>query len=397
MRNDLFLDDRGRHRPGRVEIDDRNMRRDLRRGMIGIADDGDVVVNDAPVLHRLHLRRGYINDDVAALELGMHHRQPRGASRQFLPARLGRHVDRLQGVAVDISGFAQAHALLEMLDGGGEPAVPTRARGVGGRQISLQRQMSAQPEHRLAARAWMQRRKVGRPTAFLDDMGVALLSPACGVERLRRKRRVRTGRQRRLERRRRRPAALRLRRDIDGDGRRRLGASARGGCGGGGRGRHRRRRGGDGWGRRGRRRGGGLGRLRARRGGGLWRFRSRDGRHGRGQRRARNNGRRRGRLRRLVGQRRPQPQRGHGDAGQQMPRHSHTVPAHSLEAARRFLTIRALLNPDEGEFAAIARFNHGAVLRERNRSALVHRPRPNAPDTRPEGRDPRKGGFRCEL
>ena len=125
LRDDFLLDDRDRHRPGRIEIDDRDVRRDFRRGVLGVADDRDVAVRDDAVLDRLDRGRGQIDHDIAVAELEIVDlRQPLRAGGQLGVANLRRNIDLLQGGAGDDSGLAQSHAFLEPLDRRRQLAAP---------------------------------------------------------------------------------------------------------------------------------------------------------------------------------------------------------------------------------------------------------------------------------
>ena len=111
--DDLVLDDRGRHGPGRVEIDRLNLGDGLGRGMLDVADDGDVAPRDRSALHRLDRGGGDVDHHIALAE-GEHvagHALGRGD--ELAEARGGGHVHRLQRRAVDRAGLAQSVAVLE--------------------------------------------------------------------------------------------------------------------------------------------------------------------------------------------------------------------------------------------------------------------------------------------
>ena len=128
VRDDLFLDDRDRHRPGRIEVDRRDMRGDLRRGMIDVADDRGVAMDDRAVLDRFDRGRRQVDDDIALAEREVQIGEPARAGGELLRAHARRHVERLQRRAGDDAGLAQAHARLEALDRGGEAGVPCQRR-----------------------------------------------------------------------------------------------------------------------------------------------------------------------------------------------------------------------------------------------------------------------------
>ena len=126
--NDFLLDDRGRDRPGRVEVDDLDMGRDLGRRMLGIADDRDIAVNDAAVLDRLDRGRGQVDDDIAIVEGKIEPGQTIGAGGKLVEAHRRRNVDRFQRRAGDDAGLTQSHARLEALHRRRQARRPTPGR-----------------------------------------------------------------------------------------------------------------------------------------------------------------------------------------------------------------------------------------------------------------------------
>ena len=134
VRDDFLLDDRGRHGPGRVEVDRGDVRGNFRRGMVRISDDRDVAVGDLAVLNRLDRGRRQVDYHIAVAELEVRPGQTVGRRSQLLEPDLGGDVDRLQRCAGHHAGLLQPHARLEALDCGGQPGVPGLASRRGRRR-----------------------------------------------------------------------------------------------------------------------------------------------------------------------------------------------------------------------------------------------------------------------
>ena len=201
-RNDFLLDDRCRHSPGRVEVDDLDMGDDLRRGMFGVADDGDIAVGDAAVVDRLDRGRRQVDHDIPVAKREVRARQTIGARGDLIEPHLRRHIDRLQRRARDDTRLAQAHAGLEALDCRRQLGVPRLAARMGRIEIAFDREALAQFRHCGSLGARMQRDDVGRPAAGVDDRAIPFGRLGGGEERVGLDSRRRVARQGRFERRR---------------------------------------------------------------------------------------------------------------------------------------------------------------------------------------------------
>ena len=229
--DDFFLDDRDRDRPGRIEVDDLNLGGNLRRGMLRVADDGDIVVNDAAVLDRLDRGRGQIDHDIALVERKIEPRQAIGARGELIEAFSRRNVHRLQRRSGDDARLAQPHMRLEAFHRRRQARVPREAARLRGVQIALDHEPLAQLRHRRTRGSRADRDDVGRPAAGVDDRRIAFGSLGCGEEGLGLKRRRRIVAERGFARRRGRGDFFRLRRrrslDRNRRGRGRRGARRR--------------------------------------------------------------------------------------------------------------------------------------------------------------------------
>ena len=96
MRDDVLLDERDRHRPGRVEVDGRDARLDDRRGAVHLADDRDIAARDLSALDRLDGRGGNVDHDVAVAEGEARAGKPLRGGSELAMARECRDVDRLE-------------------------------------------------------------------------------------------------------------------------------------------------------------------------------------------------------------------------------------------------------------------------------------------------------------
>ncbi len=126
------------------------MGRDLRRGMLDVADDRDVAVNDPPVLDRLDRGRGQIDDDVAVAEGKVDAGEPLRARGELHRAHAGGNVHRLERRARDEPGLTQSHARLKALHRGGQVRVP----GLGWPARRPPPPRRGRPRGRAACAAW---------------------------------------------------------------------------------------------------------------------------------------------------------------------------------------------------------------------------------------------------
>ena len=184
----------------------------LGRGMLGIADDRDIAVDDAAVLDRLDRSRGQIDHHVAVIEREIEPGQTIGAGGELVETLPRRNVDRLQRRAGDDSGLAQPHARLEALDRRRKPLVPGEAARLAGVEVALDREPLAQFRHRRALCPRTDGGDVGRPAAGVDDRRIAFGRFRGGEEGVGLKRRLGIVAERGLARRRGRRDLLRLRR-----------------------------------------------------------------------------------------------------------------------------------------------------------------------------------------
>ena len=159
--------------------------------MLRVADDGDIVVNDAAVLDRLDRGRGQIDHDIALVERKIEPRQAIGARGELIEAFSRRNVHRLQRRSGDDARLAQPHMRLEAFHRRREARVPREAARLRGVQIALDHEPLAQLRHRRTPGSRADRDDVGRPAAGVDDRRIAFGSLGCGKEGLRLKRRRR--------------------------------------------------------------------------------------------------------------------------------------------------------------------------------------------------------------
>ncbi len=200
VRNDFLLDDRGRHRPGRIEVYDLDAGGDLGRGMFGIAHDRDIAMNDPVVFDRLNRSRRQIDDDVALSEREIEPGETVGAGRKLFEPHAGGNVHRLQSGAGDDPGLSEAHARLEALDRCRQVGVPGLTARMNGLEIALDREALAQLRHLGPLCARMLRHDVGRPAAGVGYGRVAFGGFRRGEERVGQQCRLGVGRERGFER-----------------------------------------------------------------------------------------------------------------------------------------------------------------------------------------------------
>ena len=116
MRADLVLGDRERHRPGRIEIDRRDVGSQRRRRLVGLADDDAVAPLDLVVGDRLGERGGNVHHDVALGEDEIHAEQPLERGFELLDPRADGDVEGAQGLRADAAVCLEAVAHLKTLD-----------------------------------------------------------------------------------------------------------------------------------------------------------------------------------------------------------------------------------------------------------------------------------------
>ena len=91
-----------------LRLIDLDMGGDFRRGMLGVADDGDIAMDDLAVLDRLDRGRGQIDHDIAIVEGEIGPGEAVGAGGELLEPHARRNVHRLQRRAGDDAGLASA-------------------------------------------------------------------------------------------------------------------------------------------------------------------------------------------------------------------------------------------------------------------------------------------------
>ena len=132
MRRNLGLRDRGRHRPGRVEIDAGDLGGQRRRRLFGLADDDAIAPHHLVVLDRFRERRGDVDDDVTLAEREIHVGEALQRRLELLDPLLNGNVERGQRPWRHGPGQSKPMAGLEALDGLGDHFVIGARRLVGG-------------------------------------------------------------------------------------------------------------------------------------------------------------------------------------------------------------------------------------------------------------------------
>ena len=145
--DDVLLQDRQRHRPGRVEIDRRDLRGERRRRPVDLADHRHVAPRHLAVLDRLGDGGRNVHHHVALAESEAHAVQPVERGRELAQPLADRHVERLERLRADRAGLGQAVADLEALHGFGQHHVVGVAVGDFGRQVVADGEALAQPPH----------------------------------------------------------------------------------------------------------------------------------------------------------------------------------------------------------------------------------------------------------
>ena len=114
--DEVLLDQRGRHRPKRIEIDLGRFRLHDRRLAVDLADAGGVMRIDDAVFDGLDGGGGNIHHDEAGPRIGRIGFQPNDIGLKLLQARFGGHVQFRERGLVDNARLAEAVAGLEVFD-----------------------------------------------------------------------------------------------------------------------------------------------------------------------------------------------------------------------------------------------------------------------------------------
>lgn len=132
MRGYLGLGDRGRHRPGRVQDDAGDLRRQRRRGLFGLADDDAIAPHDDIVLDGLGKGGGDVDHDIALAEAEIHVLEPLQRGLELADALLHGDVHRRERARRHRAGRRQPMTGLEAFHGISRILVEGAARLVGG-------------------------------------------------------------------------------------------------------------------------------------------------------------------------------------------------------------------------------------------------------------------------
>ena len=113
MRGDFGFRDRGRHGPGRVEIDAGNLGGQRRRRFFGLADDDAIAPHHLVVFDRFGVGGGKVDHDVALAELEVHVGEAFERGFQLLQALVHGDIERGQRPRRHGAGGGKAVARLE--------------------------------------------------------------------------------------------------------------------------------------------------------------------------------------------------------------------------------------------------------------------------------------------
>ena len=143
MRRNLRLGDRRRHRPGRVEIDAGDLRRQCRRRLFGLADDDAIAPHHLVILDRLGEGRGDVDHHIARAERKIHVGEALERGFELPDPLVHGDVERGNRPRRHGAGRCEAVAQLEALDCVGERVV-IGARGLVGGEIGADDQALSQ-------------------------------------------------------------------------------------------------------------------------------------------------------------------------------------------------------------------------------------------------------------
>ena len=172
----IFLDQRGRHGPKRIEID---------LGRLGLHDWGlpvdlaharDVMRVDDAALDGLHRGGGNIDHYKTRAEIARKGAQPDDVGLQLLQSRVGGHVEFAKSGLADSSGRAKPMARLEAFDRGFHERIEGGPHPGDGIEVARGDQALAQRLHSLRLRADLEIRPAGHgiPAAPRDNALIEL-------------------------------------------------------------------------------------------------------------------------------------------------------------------------------------------------------------------------------
>ncbi len=167
LRDDVLLQDAERHRPGRIEIDGRDVSGERRRRSIGAPDLHDVAAHDAVALDRLGEGGRQVDHHVALAEVEIHRRETVERGRELAQTLADRDVERGERLRPDAAGLLEPVPRLETTHRRRQRLVVGITSFLVGGKIVGQRETTAQQRHLVALgarrRAWRSPATIGQP------------------------------------------------------------------------------------------------------------------------------------------------------------------------------------------------------------------------------------------